>query len=267
MKSKAFTLIELLVVISIIIVLIAIILPALGFVREYARATKCSSNVRQLTMGLINYELNNGNFPYSMNYCKFPAPPGGYSENITIDSFGWRWFNYLEEYSKTDLESVLKCPSRKITGKLLKSYMLSGNYGVNQSVCKKWYSSFKTGDLDEFYGSPLASTDMQYPSKTLLISDSGYNMINWYHATEFPPGKLYNSLEDKSYIPGLSINVKRKFWSGQEDDAINGRHMKKSVNIGFVDGHAGRKKAEELLVEKTEKGYKNRDTLWEPKRN
>lgn len=59
---RAFTLIELLVVISIIALLIAILLPALGAARESARASVCLGNMRSSGQGIYTYATDNKEF-------------------------------------------------------------------------------------------------------------------------------------------------------------------------------------------------------------
>lgn len=55
-KVSAFTLVELLVVISIIAVLLAVLMPALGKARESGRRVVCMANLRQWGLGFSMYE-------------------------------------------------------------------------------------------------------------------------------------------------------------------------------------------------------------------
>jgi prepilin-type N-terminal cleavage/methylation domain-containing protein/prepilin-type processing-associated H-X9-DG protein len=62
-RQRGFTLIELLVVIAIIAVLIALLLPAVQQAREAARRTQCKNNMKQMGLGIHNYESTYSRFP------------------------------------------------------------------------------------------------------------------------------------------------------------------------------------------------------------
>ncbi|MFN9436190.1 MAG: DUF1559 domain-containing protein [Planctomycetota bacterium] len=55
-RQRGFTLVELLVVIAIIGVLVGLLLPAVQAAREAARRMSCSNNMRQVCLGLANFE-------------------------------------------------------------------------------------------------------------------------------------------------------------------------------------------------------------------
>ena len=99
MKQAAFTLVELLVVISIIALLMCIALPSLQSSRQHAKAVICSSNIKQLTLGLILYDTENQTFPYGFYDTRNP-PPGGYLGFSLYDRKGWWWLNYITDCSK-----------------------------------------------------------------------------------------------------------------------------------------------------------------------
>jgi prepilin-type processing-associated H-X9-DG protein len=263
MRQQGLILLEILIVVAVMILLVGMTIPSFRSSREQARTVQCAGNVRQLLVGLVLYENENGSFPHAFGGSISTPPRGGYAGYPTHDRMGWWWFNYTTDYSEGNAcgSSILWCPSRFVTDYRLKTDVLCGNYGVNQSVCKV---SYDLHDRAELIGTSLGSADIPHPSRTLLIADSGYAMLSWWNATDKPPMELSKTLEDSAYVPGLEINTKKNLWSGFLLDALNGRHPGKKVNVGFADGCVARAHAEDLAVKSTSDGYENRSPLWTP---
>ena len=62
-RRGGFTLVELLCVIAILGLLVALLLPAVQSAREAARRTSCSNNIKQISLGILQYESANAAFP------------------------------------------------------------------------------------------------------------------------------------------------------------------------------------------------------------
>lgn len=101
--KRGFTLIELLVVIAIIAILAAILFPAFAKARESARRASCSSNLKQIGLGIMQY---------SQEYDEVMVP------------LRWRWIgssempfpSLLQPYLKS--AQLFKCPSNTSTGNI-----------------------------------------------------------------------------------------------------------------------------------------------------
>src|SRR5262245_40198996 len=91
-----FTLIELLVAVAIIAILIGLLLPAVQKVREAAARIKCSNNLKQIALGLVNYENTYGRFPPSQLTHR-PAP------NAVVHSWTALMLPYIEQDSVGNL--------------------------------------------------------------------------------------------------------------------------------------------------------------------
>ncbi|MEC9091502.1 MAG: DUF1559 domain-containing protein [Planctomycetota bacterium] len=123
--NKGFTLIELLVVIAITGILISLLLPAVQAAREAARRTACKNNLRQLIIGMHNFESTLDRFPPGYAYIpgnQFPNHPvyplPGFE---TANHYGHGWGTYIlpfieqdNLYSEIDLELPGFDPSNRI---------------------------------------------------------------------------------------------------------------------------------------------------------
>jgi prepilin-type N-terminal cleavage/methylation domain-containing protein len=105
----AFTLVELLVVISIIGILVALLMPAVQAARASARRATCLNNVRQLGIGLLNYEQAKKKFPAGLEIDKARLPNNGmcrsYNDVIYLEKPAWwSWIvRILPELEETNL--------------------------------------------------------------------------------------------------------------------------------------------------------------------
>jgi prepilin-type N-terminal cleavage/methylation domain-containing protein/prepilin-type processing-associated H-X9-DG protein len=87
-SRTAFTLVELLVVIAIIGILVALLLPAIQAAREAARRSQCTNNLKQIGLGINNYESANKKFPPGRKGC----------DGITYSSQPRAWNPSLPNY-------------------------------------------------------------------------------------------------------------------------------------------------------------------------
>ena len=175
--SRAFTLIELLVVISIIALLIAILMPALGQAREASMQSQCLSTKRQLLLGYSGYSVDNkdtlmigvpANNPQAFVY------PGGDESAITRGAL----FDYIPAIE------IYQCPEDPYGN--LRSYSI---VGVLRG--EGWTNSWQYGTDD--------IADVIVPSDQIVFVEEsdhrGYNVGSWLmHVTDGSDGRFVDYL-------------------------------------------------------------------------
>jgi prepilin-type N-terminal cleavage/methylation domain-containing protein/prepilin-type processing-associated H-X9-DG protein len=202
MSRRAFTFIELLVVIGIVGILTAITLPAIQMIRESSRRTVCSNNVRQLALGLMNYESSHRQLPMGLR--SFDGRGAGTSSFPANHYFGMSWItrilpfieqnamweNALEDYqynpipfrAHRGMQTVLlavACPSDPSSGQVQWTHqgrlVACTNYlGVNGT-------NYKTRDGVFTYDQPTRLAEIQDgQSNTLLIGERPPSPDFWY---------------------------------------------------------------------------------------
>jgi prepilin-type N-terminal cleavage/methylation domain-containing protein len=126
LRSRGFTLVELLVVIAIIGVLVALLLPAVQAARESARRIKCANHLKQLGLGLINYESTHQTLPWGNAYPKAFASVSWVSSvlpfveaqaHFDLFDFNQNLNSAANARAVTTPVAILQCPSDPATRK------------------------------------------------------------------------------------------------------------------------------------------------------
>lgn len=89
-RIKAFTLVEMLVVMAIMLILAAILIPALNRAKEFGRAARCGSNLRQLQVAVLNFAGDDGHMPRAYSSWEADASDQWWHQH------GWvAWYDVL----------------------------------------------------------------------------------------------------------------------------------------------------------------------------
>ena len=224
-KFNGFTLIELLVVIAIIAILAAILFPVFAQAREKARQSTCTSNLKQIGLGIMMY---------TDDYDETYPPTYGY----WIGDFSAIIEPYLKSgvltnaANKNGKRTMFQCPSSPVSlgGTTdndvyrYKNAIYCGNIDVMPVLGNGW----QEGDVK-------STGSLTKPADIYMIMDGG-NCGGYMRANHIAGGGDVNWAR---YLPGYgdatgtacpdSINMYKK-------DYNSGRHNG-MVNVTFADGH------------------------------
>ena len=207
MNRRAFTLVETIMVISLIALLLGLLLPALGRVRESSKRTTCISNLRQLSVAFIAYcASNDERFPagsYSHESGKL-IKPHLHNPGAAIESW-WDWPYYLDPYVGD--ARIHDCPTSPDPYPPPHNDA-DGNYGWNYN-----------GLADSASLSRRSLKRVRNPAELIMVMDNGDAYL--FQGSDTAAGVIEDF--DLDWNP---ITLER-----------TNRHAGDTANVGFVDGH------------------------------
>ena len=241
MKKKGFTLIELLVVISIIALLLAILMPALGKVKKQAQSTVCRSNLKQLGLSYSLYAAdNNGRF-MSTNWGKADE----------------KWMEVLRSYYG-DQHKVRHCPSAK-------KISTGPDWSVgNSGATDKAWTVNATTDTEEFTGSYGENLFARYETSTTALFGSPskfWGSPDRRGASDIPlvlDARWYSLAPENDHATPSCGQLQLTSVDWTKADIAAMRRHGKGINLVYFDMSANGLDAEELWNLKWNRQYDRR---------
>jgi len=193
-----FTLVELLVVIAIIGTLVGLLLPAVQSAREAARRSACTNNMKQLGLGVLNFESARK---------RLPAASSGTGTNSTATAGGYSWIcailPFLEE---TNLYTNLSSNSSRLNSGFTSS--LNNAQAITslpQLVCPSFAGDKKSATA---YGVGSSNVTSSACTNYKATAAAGYSATNVPYAANNLGGVItlekYGS-ESSAPFTGLSL--------------------------------------------------------------
>ena len=247
-RRNGFTLIELLVVISIIALLLAILLPALGKVREQTKRVVCSSQLRQQTLALVYYTEN-----YDGKVMGVGGPGMPYWFHLIAPFLGDKQYKNDPQAAFEGVMQVIICPSVRERadgqslqrGTAIRSWAFwwggagdsyaEGSYTINSWLQPSGYYQVELSDpAHDYYYQNLSDTRPDVP----MFGD-GMWVDAWPRSTDPPPSNSFDG-------DGGEVASMHRFCIA--------RHGK-AINMSYVDTHIEVVDLEDLWQQYWHRGY------------
>jgi prepilin-type N-terminal cleavage/methylation domain-containing protein len=191
-QKPGFTLVELLVVIAIIGVLVALLLPAVQAAREAARRIKCANNLKQIGIGLHNYESTYQTLPWGNAY---GGPIFGFSPSWSTSVLPF--IELQSHYEKFDLSQSMDHANNSFAvTQPVKVYICPSDSNVRNPILDARCACCSLGN-------PSRSMGLWYAGSMGPVHVDNCNFCPTTTPSETNPCCQGNSWGDAASAPGL----------------------------------------------------------------